>query len=224
MISPRERYILTDYPQIEVVQIQFNYVDYDDPAVQSRQMLRGLPQIRQARHRHGAGQGRQPRVTCRTTRRPCWTGSTAAAPRAMPSASPRAFPGMLMVLSGMSTPGADAGQHRLHAATSGRWMSGSSPPSSACRRSSTARTSSPAPSCRYCTDGCPQHIAIPDLFATDEHQADSTTTGTRTITITPSTPRPAAGRPDCVKCGQCETRLSPAPAHPPSSGGRCKKI
>ena len=36
MISPRERYILTDYPQIEVVQIQFNYLDYDDPAVQSR--------------------------------------------------------------------------------------------------------------------------------------------------------------------------------------------
>ena len=29
--------ILTDYPEIEVVQIQFNYVDYDDPAVQSRE-------------------------------------------------------------------------------------------------------------------------------------------------------------------------------------------
>ena len=25
--------ILTEYPQIEVVQIQFNYVDYEDPAV-----------------------------------------------------------------------------------------------------------------------------------------------------------------------------------------------
>ncbi len=28
--------ILTDYPQIKVVQIQFNYLDYNDPAVQSR--------------------------------------------------------------------------------------------------------------------------------------------------------------------------------------------
>ena len=28
--------ILADYPDIEVVQIQFNYLDYDDPAVQSR--------------------------------------------------------------------------------------------------------------------------------------------------------------------------------------------
>lgn len=28
--------ILTEYPQIEIVQIQFNYFDYDDPAVESR--------------------------------------------------------------------------------------------------------------------------------------------------------------------------------------------
>lgn len=28
--------ILTEYPEVEVVQIQFNYLDYDDPAVQSR--------------------------------------------------------------------------------------------------------------------------------------------------------------------------------------------
>ena len=45
--------ILTEYPQIEVVQIQFNYADYDDP------------QIWQARHRDGAGQGRQSRQPAR---------------------------------------------------------------------------------------------------------------------------------------------------------------
>ena len=28
--------ILTEYPELEVVQIRFNYVDYEDPAVQSR--------------------------------------------------------------------------------------------------------------------------------------------------------------------------------------------
>ena len=31
--------ILTEYPQIEVVQIQLNYVDFDDPSVQSRACL-----------------------------------------------------------------------------------------------------------------------------------------------------------------------------------------
>lgn len=30
--------ILTEYPQVEVVQIQFNYLDYDDPAVESRKV------------------------------------------------------------------------------------------------------------------------------------------------------------------------------------------
>lgn len=31
--------ILTEYPQIDVVQIQLNFVDYDDPAIQSRKCL-----------------------------------------------------------------------------------------------------------------------------------------------------------------------------------------
>lgn len=45
--------ILTEYPQIEVVQIQFNYLDYEDPAVESRKCYQW-----QAGHCHGAGQGR----------------------------------------------------------------------------------------------------------------------------------------------------------------------
>ncbi len=32
--------ILTTYPQVEVVQIQLNYVDFDDPAVQSKNAIR----------------------------------------------------------------------------------------------------------------------------------------------------------------------------------------
>lgn len=36
--------ILTEYPQIEVVQIQFNYVDYDDPAVESRKCEKACQQ------------------------------------------------------------------------------------------------------------------------------------------------------------------------------------
>ena len=34
--------ILTDFPEIEIVQIQFNYVDYDDAAVQSGKLLQVL--------------------------------------------------------------------------------------------------------------------------------------------------------------------------------------
>ena len=146
LISPRERYILTDYPQIKVMQIQFNYLDYDDPAVQSRKCYEVCRKSRQARHRHGAGQGRQPRQPPGARRRPCSTSCTAAAPRAMPSASPRAFPGMLMVLSGMSSMAQMRGQPRVHARLPAAGRARARRRQAACRRSSTARISSPAPS------------------------------------------------------------------------------
>ena len=92
MISPRERYILTDYPQIKVMQIQFNYLDYNDPAVQSRRCYEvcrkfGKPVIVMEPVKGGN------LVNLPDDAQPCSTGSAAAAPRAMPSASPRAFPG-----------------------------------------------------------------------------------------------------------------------------------
>ncbi len=41
--------ILKEYPQIEIVQIQFNYVDYEDPAVESRKYYEVCPQHLQIR-------------------------------------------------------------------------------------------------------------------------------------------------------------------------------
>ena len=81
--------ILTEYPQLEAVQLQFNYVDYDDPAVQSRRCYEvcrkhGKPSSSWSRSRAAA------LSTCPTTQKPCWTPCTAAAPRATPSALRRA--------------------------------------------------------------------------------------------------------------------------------------
>lgn len=41
--------ILKEYPQIEIVQIQFNYVDYEAPAVESRKCYEVCPQHLQIR-------------------------------------------------------------------------------------------------------------------------------------------------------------------------------
>lgn len=80
--------ILTEYPQIEVVQIQFNYVDYDDPAVQSRKCYTrsaaNTTSLCSSWNRSRAATW----STCRRTQWTCSTRSMAAAPPAMPSALP----------------------------------------------------------------------------------------------------------------------------------------
>ena len=84
--------ILTEYPEIEVVQIQFNYLDYDDPAVQSRKCYEVLCEARQTRHRHGAGQGRAISSISRRKQRPFSMNCTAAARPATRSGLPQGFP------------------------------------------------------------------------------------------------------------------------------------
>ena len=80
--------ILTEYPDIEVVQIQFNYVDYDDPAVQSRKCYEVCRKFNKPvlvmEPVKGGNLVRRPRR--------CWKTSTAAALPAMPSALRRASP------------------------------------------------------------------------------------------------------------------------------------
>ena len=61
----------------------------------------------------------------------------------------------------------------------------------------------PCTSCRYCTDGCPQHISIPDLFAImntkqlyHDWNADDYYSVVHTV--------PGRKASDCLKCGKCE--------------------
>ena len=179
--------ILTDYPAIEVVQIQFNYLDYDDVAVQSRKCY-------EVCRRHG-----KPVLVME----PVKGGSLVNLPDdakavldALHGGSPASyairfaagFPGMLMVLSGMSS--MEQMQDNLS------YMKDFTPLNDA-ERTAVSKVVEifrkqdliPCTSCRYCTDGCPKHISIPDLFAI--MNTKPTTTGMRTTTMRMSTPGPA---------------------------------
>lgn len=82
--------ILRAYPQIELVQLQFNYVDYDDASVQSRKCYElcrkyGKPVVVMEPVKGGC-LARLPEPAAKR----CLTRSGARAPRAMPCALPRA--------------------------------------------------------------------------------------------------------------------------------------
>lgn len=193
--------ILSEYPQIEVVQIQFNYLDYEDAGVQSRKCYE----------------------VCRKHNKPVLVmepvkgGSLVKLPDeakkifdALGGGSPASyairfaagFPGMLAVLSGMSS---------LEQLRDNIGYMSDFKPLNAAEKAAVERVCGvykgleliPCTACRYCTDGCPKHIAIPDVFALmnakqlhRDWNADYYYSNVHTA--------PGRRASDCIKCGKCE--------------------
>lgn len=193
--------ILTEYPEIEVVQIQFNYADYDDPAVQSRACY----EVCRAFHKpvivmepvKGGNLVNLPE-DARAVLDELHGGSPAS--YALRFAA--GFPGIMMVLSGMSN--LEQMQDNLS------FMADFQPLNEAelaaiqrvqeiCKRKHLI----PCTSCRYCTDGCPKQISIPDLFAimnTKQLYHDWNADYYYGVVHT----APGRKASDCLKCGKCE--------------------
>ena len=193
--------ILTEYPQIEVVQLQFNYLDYDDPTVQSRKCY-------EVCQKHG-----KPVFIME----PVKGGNLVKLPEAakavlddLHGGSPASyairfassFPSVAMVLSGMSN------MQQMRENTS--FMQSFTPLNetelAAIEQVKTifrGMNLIPCMGCRYCVAGCPTHIAIPDLFALmnakqlhHDWNADYYYKQVHTA--------PGRQASDCVKCGRCE--------------------
>ena len=192
--------ILTTYPQIELVQLQFNYLDYDDPAVQSRRCY-------EVCRKHGKPVAvMEPVKGGRLVDLPpgaCAVfdglhgGSTAS--YAIRFAA--GFAGIFMVLSGMS----DMAQMDDNLSYMKSFVPLSDAEHEAVQKVCAilhGKHLIPCTACRYCVDGCPKQIPIPDLFScmnakelTKDRNADLYH-GVRT-----------AGKgkaSDCVRCGKCE--------------------
>lgn len=186
--------ILTEYPQIEVVQIQFNYVDFDDPKVESRKCYEvcrshGKPVIVMEPVK-GGSLVNLPEAAQRIFDR--LNGGSYASYAIRFAAG---FEGMMMVLSGMSS---------LEQLSDNVGFMQDFKPLNKLERDAVDKVCAifrnqgliPCTNCRYCTEVCPQSIAIPDLFACLNSSRQSQQADIHTI---------AGGMPsDCVKCGQCE--------------------
>ena len=193
--------ILTEYPAIEVVQLQFNYLDYDDPAVQGRKCYEICQKYD------------KPVIVME----PVKGGSLANLPEeaaavleSLHGGSPASyairfaagFPGIMMVLSGMS----DLAQMQDNISFMQDFKPLNEKELDAVKRVqeiSHSKNLIPCTACRYCTSGCPQHISIPDLFAIMNakriHHSWNASYYYNTVHTGPG--RKAS---DCIKCGKCE--------------------
>ena len=193
--------ILTEYPQIEVVQIQFNYLDYDDIAVQSRKCY-------EVCRKHG-----KPVLVMEPVKGGSWVNLPEEAKKVLDDlhgGSPASyairfaagFPGMMMVLSGMS----DLEQMKDNLSYMRDFKPLNETELAAVNKVQEIfhkMNMIPCTACRYCVEGCPKQISIPDLFAImnikqlhHDWNADYYYEEVHTA--------PGRRASDCLKCGKCE--------------------
>ena len=193
--------ILTEYPQIEVVQIQFNYVDYEDTSVESRKCYEvcckhGKPVIVMEPVKGGN------LVNLPENAKAVLEDLHGGSPASYAIRFVAGFPGMMMVLSGMSN--MEQMQDNISFMRDFK-------PLDETERAAVEKVQEifhsknliPCTACRYCTDGCPKHISIPDLFAImntkqihHDWNADCYYEDVHTA--------PGRKASDCLKCGKCE--------------------
>lgn len=193
--------ILTEYPEVEVVQIQFNYVDYDDPAVQSRACYEvcrkhNKPVIVMEPVKGGN------LVNLPEDAKAVLDELYGGSPASYAIRFAAGFPGMMMVLSGMSS----MEQMNDNLSYMKDFQLLNEAELAAVKKVQEIFKSKnliPCTACRYCIDGCPKHISIPDLFAimnTKQIYHDWNVDYYYNVVHT----APGRKASDCLKCGKCE--------------------
>lgn len=194
-------HILTVYPQIEVVQIQFNYLDYEDPAVQSHLCYEvcqkhGKPVIVMEPVKGGS------LVNIPAEAKPILEGLKGGSAASYAIRFAAGFPGMTMVLSGMS----DMAQMRDNVSFMKDFQPLNDKELAAIRQVTDIihkQNLIPCTACRYCVEGCPKQISIPDLFAcmNATKQAEDWNPAYYYEEVYTKHGGKAS---DCIRCGKCE--------------------
>lgn len=192
--------ILTEHPEVEVVQIQFNYADYDDPSIESGAVYEvcrrfGKPVIVMEPVK-GGGLVDLPEEGKSIL--DALQGGSAASYAIRYAAS---FDSVFMVLSGMSSYEQmedNLGYMKEFQPLTESEFAAVEQVREILKRQDTI----PCTACRYCTDGCPKHILIPDLFACMNAKTQYKDWNSDFYYGVHTTGHGKAG--DCIGCGQCE--------------------
>ena len=194
--------ILNDYPEIEVVQIQFNYLDYENPAVQSRAVYEVLERYgKPVLIMEPVKGGTLVKLPNEAQAVLDELGGGSNASYAIRFAA--SFPQVSVVLSGMS----DLEQIRDNTG----FMKDFRPLDNreltavaAVRDIYLDQNMIPCTACRYCVDGCPMQIRIPDLFDAMNLKKAYGNWGQEARYRNELT-KDSGKASDCIRCGQCES-------------------
>lgn len=156
--------ILDEHPEIEFVQLQLNYLDWESPVIQAEACYQvakahGKPVIVMEPVKGGTlAKVPQEAETLFRAAHPQWSPASWAVRFAS------SLDNVCRVLSGMN--GLDQVEENLRAASTEEQLAPQDYPVIAQARALIARKILvPCTACRYCVDGCPQKICIPDYFA-----------------------------------------------------------
>lgn len=194
--------VLDDHPQVEFVQIQLNYLDWENPVVRSGKLYeilheRNIPMVIMEPVKGGTLASLKPELEAKYK---------AVRPEASIASWAFRFvaslPGVMTILSGMS----NEEQMKDNLATFTNFEPLSDEEKAVIAEVSSIMLDTPiigCTSCRYCCDGCPMNISIPDVFR-----------ALNTVRLYGDAFRPHSfyenllakhGRAgDCIACGQCE--------------------
>lgn len=193
--------ILTEYPQVEIVQIQFNYLDYEDPAVQGRRCYEvcrkyNKPVIVMEPVKGGS------LVNLPTEAKKVLDDLHGGSPASYAIRFAAGFEGIRMVLSGMST--MEQMQDNLSYMKEFQPLSEKEKDAIDQVREIFAKMNLiPCTACRYCIAGCPMHISIPDLFACMNTKKTHNNWNADFYYQTHTEKNGKASA--CIGCGKCES-------------------
>lgn len=194
--------ILAEYPEVEIVQIQLNYVDWEDASVESRKVYEvcekyGKPVLVMEPVKGGNLAVLPPDAQEVFDK----LGDASAASYAIRFAASQ--PCVRVVLSGMS----NLAQMQDNIS----YMKDFEPLNEAEQKAVDevcaifkSKEMIPCTACSYCTDGCPMQIRIPDMFACYNKKKTFNDWNQRMYYSDVLTTGGHAKASECLQCGQCE--------------------
>ena len=193
--------ILTDYPAIEVVQIQLNYVDYEDEGVDSRNVYEVCERFNKPVLVMEPVKGGS-LVNLPDEAKAVFDALNGGSYASYALRFAAGFPNICAVLSGMS----DMAQMEDNLSFMSDFEPLNAEEQAAVKKVCAIfkkQNFIPCTACRYCVDGCPKKILIPDLFSCLNAKKAFNNWNQDYYYENVLTSRNGKAS-DCIKCGRCE--------------------